>query len=239
MIPKIVDQLSPDALSVLLNAIYFNGRWAMPFVEDLTRSEIFTLEDKTQKSVQMMHLTMPMIYQENDLFQALCMEYSDAGYYMTILLPTPGKKVSDIVERMTEEWWKELNTKYVYSMIKGKEVVLSLPRFTVETKDEKIQNLKTVLSELGSPSMFNPEKAQFPNILTTAGLYVSQIIQKATIDVNEEGTIAAAITASTLNGESNPSDILTPVYFTADHPFVYVISNMKTGVVYFIGTYQG
>ena len=239
MIPKIVDQLSPDALSVLLNAIYFNGRWAMPFVEDLTRSEKFTLEDKTQKSVQMMHLTMPMIYQENDLFQALCMEYSDAGYYMTILLPMPGKKVSDIVERMTEEWWKELNTKYVYSMIKGKEVVLSLPRFTVETKDEKIQNLKTVLSELGSPSMFNPEKAQFPNILTTVGLYVSQIIQKATIDVNEEGTIAAAITASTLDGESNALDILTPIYFTADHPFVYVISNMKTGVVYFIGTYQG
>jgi hypothetical protein len=84
-------------------------------------------------------------------------------------------------------------------------------------------------------SLNGEENAEFT---PTCGLYGISNNEEVAL-VNEEGTIAAAITASTLNGESNPSDILTPVYFTADHPFVYVISNMKTGVVYFIGTYQG
>ena len=237
VIPRIVETLQPDAISVFLNAIFFKGKWLNQFNEKKTKQQKFTLEDNTQKNVPMMQIRKDMYYYEDDLCQAVCLNYSDVDYAMTVLLPKPGRKVIDIIGSLTEEWWKSLNANITYSSEEGNEVMLSLPRFSVETKGDAMEDLSGVLSDMGVHSMFNPATAQFPNILTTAGLYVSQIVQKATIDVNEEGTVAAAVTSGFLYGSPGPQPGV--VTFTADHPFVYVISNQRTGIVFFIGTYQG
>lgn len=234
MIPEIIQKLPSDALSIMIDALYFKGEWKNCFFALATHERTFTLEDGTQCQLMTMHDSRECDdYLDTTDYQALRLKYGNGSYNMTILLPKKGKTVSDVVGGLTADSWKTLQSKMGYP---GTLVNISLPRFTVQTTEEAA-DLKGMLSKMGVNGIFSAKDAELPNILNVNGLYIDQIKQKAVIKVTEIGTEAAAITYDFSAGSSG--EVIIPIDFYADHPFVYVISNSKTGVVYFIGQYHG
>ncbi len=235
LIPEMVRQISPITIAMLFNAIYFCGKWKSPFEKEQTNYAAFTDETGNSHQVEMMvQGTSDVGYFEGNDYKALRMDYEQGDYCMTLLLPTGSKKVADILSTLSDESFRALDTKYTKP---DPIVIIHLPRFTVETPDETVENLEGVLRKVGITTIWN-EKAELPNILKGANPMVSQVRQKAKIMVTEDGTEAAAITQAGMVGSDIPGPRPYPV-FNADHPFVYIISNRTSGVIYFIGTYHG
>lgn len=237
LIPVFLNALSPDFRSILLNAMYFRGKWVTPFISKSTSSRTFYLEDGTEKEVDMMYNDKwegnLNRYCETDSFQAVRMAYGQGSYAMTVILPKKDvATVSDILGRLNAGSWQELG-----SRLKRPSELLSigLPRFTITTSDAA-ENLSGVLQSMGAATLFS-SSAELPGILEGINLPVSEIKQKAIIRVTEEGTEAAVVTGSLILIDDPDEPVI--IYFRADHPFVYVISDVNTGVVYFAGTYQG
>ena len=230
MIEKVLDEESfnPEAVSYLLNATYFKGAWSEKFDEAETKEEEFNHygPDKVMVMRQMMHQEDLFGYTENDLCQALTMPYGNGAYRMTILLPREGKTVSDVVQTLTAETWE----RHYRSM--GNAIVdVKLPRFESNTSID----LKEAMAALGMPDAFDPDKAEFPDF-TSKPTYISLMKQVARIKVSEEGTEAAAVTVIE-NALASIGETPEPqhVVFHADRPFLYVISEMTTGTIFFIG----
>lgn len=228
MIPSIIQQVDPSAALYAMNAIFFNGAWADKFDKKFTREENFQAYTRDIKKVKMMHMNHEFLYLDNDTFQAVQLPYGNGSYAMTILLPRTGKTIDDILQNVDAQKISELR----YQMDRCK-VDLKFPRFTIEQNFD----LNKVLSSLGSPSMFTPS-ANFSK-LSPQQLYVSKMIQKAKIEVSEEGTKAAAVTAAVMTMACLNPDEPRSVTFHANHPFVYMITQQGTGAILFIGQYAG
>jgi len=230
MIPKIIDQLSPEAKLVLMNAICFKATWTEKFDEQDTKEETFTKDDGTAATVPMMYRNALIQYGANDVFSSVCLPFGSGDKYrMYVLLPSEGKSVDDVVNVLTNDFWEK-------NRPSGNAVVdLKLPRFKTNS-DIKLNDL---ISQLGAPSMFDSEKADFAGISKNyKELYVSLLKQKAAIEVSEEGTKASAVTVAMLDTTSGPMDY-EKATFHADRPFVYLIQEWDTRAVFFIGTYEG
>ncbi|MBR5919267.1 MAG: serpin family protein, partial [Prevotella sp.] len=222
MIKQILDERSfdPMAVSYLLNAIYFKGDWTNEFDPESTTEEPFNGGD----AVPMMNRLFydDIGYAENDLYQAISLCYGLGAYSMSIFLPKEGKTVADIVEKMTDEDWKNFSGNY--------SVAVKLPRFETQTD----QDLKEIMSNLGMSKAFS-ENAEFPNVCNEP-VYIALMKQVAKIKVNEQGSEAAAVT---IIGEKALSANDYYATFHATRPFLYVITEQSTGVVFFIGQYMG
>ena len=227
MIPEVLtgDEFDPNAVSYLLNALYFKGAWSEKFDKGNTKNELFHgYNGDTQ--VPMMHQEHEFSYRESDDCQALCLPYGNNAYSMTILLPKEGKTVSDVLSTLTAETWLQ------YQWMGNAIVDVRLPRF--ESKTEV--NLNNVMSALGMPKAFT-DFAEFPdfcNVSTCIGL----MKQVAKIKLNEEGTEAAAVTVIGMELTALSSEPRR-VSFHANRPFLYVISEKSTGAIFFIGQYMG
>ncbi|MBR5689337.1 MAG: serpin family protein, partial [Prevotella sp.] len=223
MIKQILDadSFDPMAVSYLLNAIYFKGDWTNEFDPESTTEEPFNGGD----AVPMMNRLFydDIGYAENDLYQAVNLPYGLGAYSMSIFLPKEGKTVADILENMTDEDWKNFSGNY--------SVAVKLPRFETQTD----QDLKEIMSNLGMPTAFIPTYADFPYFCNEQ-VYISLMKQVAKIKVNEQGSEAAAVT---IIGEKATSCKPNYAAFHATRPFLYVITEQSTGVVFFIGQYMG
>jgi serpin B len=220
MIPKVFsteDDFNSDAVSYLLNAIYFKGAWTNPFDKSNTRDEAFNGGDK----VPMMSQKEEFEYTENDLYQAVRLPYGNGAYLMTLFLPREGKTIGDVLAKMDGHNWQ-------FKGEGGCQVDLKMPRFKTETG----LKLAPIMSELGMPSAFSAE-AEFP-YFGNRPVFISDMFQKAVIDLDEEGTTAAAVTVIA-TAQSLPREVT----FHANRPFFYVISEQSTGVIFFIGQYVG
>ncbi|WP_278671782.1 serpin family protein [Leyella stercorea] len=228
MIPKIVDQLSASDVAVLMNAIYFEGTWETPFEKELTKEENFRGYTRDIKRVQMMHQEDDFSYLSNDTFEAVTLPYGNRTYNMTVLLPKEGVSI--------EEMMKLLDAQKIGSLYRDMEkcvVDLKLPKFTTSTEVV----LNDAISKLGAPSIFTGA-ANFKN-MSDASIFISKMLQKAKIEVSEEGTKAAAITAGMVAMTAlNPNEP-RHVKFHANRPFVYIITERQTGAIFFIGQYLG
>ena len=233
MIPEILSEkeLSADALLLLMNALYFKATWTEKFDPKDTSKEIFTTESGQQKEMPMMHRKAAACYYENDVCSMLYLPYGSGDLWsMEILLPKEGKTVEDIINSLNAESWRDIRSH-------GKSAVIDIkiPRFETTFETDLIQPLST----LGAPSMFDPYHAEFPHISSNKkeNLYVELMKQKAAIEVNEEGTKTSAVTVS----EMLCGDFLISEnsIFHANSPFVYVIHEFSSGVIFFIGTFQG
>lgn len=238
LIPSFLDELDPTASCLLLNAVGFKGKWATPFISSYTLERPFTREDGTVTTVKRMFMDMgegnKCPYTETDDYQAVRMAYGQGRYAMTVVLPRKGVATTDgVIAALSGEAWNTLCSSL--SLLSGSELVISLPRFTVATPS-RAENLEPVLQQVGAGRMFTPQ-AEFPGILEDGGLQVSKVCQKAVINVTEEGTEAAAVTGGFIISDDPGETQYT--YFTCDHPFIYIISDVTTGVIYFIGTYHG
>ena len=228
MIPKIIDQLSAADVAVLMNAIYFEGTWEAPFEKAETKEENFRGYTRDIKRVQMMHQEDDFSYLSNDIFEAVTLPYGNRTYSMTVLLPKEGVSI--------EEMMKQVDAQKIGSLYRDMQkcvVDLKLPKFTTSTEVV----LNDAVSKLGAPSIFNGA-ANFKN-MSDANIFISKMLQKAKIEVSEEGTKAAAITAGMVAMTALDPNEPRHVKFHANRPFVYIITEKQTGAIFFIGQYLG
>ncbi len=224
-IEKIVDVLSADVVMVLLNAIYFKGTWQKEFADSLTMDRNFYPEDGSTIQVPTMKSEDTLQYFENDLLQAVELPYGDGKYSMVILLPANDKKVDDIVTALSVDNWDTWT-----GSMSEKEVDLYLSKFKFKYKIA----LNQVLSDMGMGIAFNPGGADFSGINKDMGtsLYISKVLHKSFVEVNEEGTEAAAVTAVIID---NTSINDSKKYVNVDRPFLFIIKEKTTNSIVFIG----
>ncbi|NLE64658.1 MAG: serpin family protein [Elusimicrobia bacterium] len=217
---------SIDSLTrlVLTNAVYFKGKWAHAFEEDRTSEEVFWLDADRSVPVQMMFRSGGYEYFENDLLQVLRLPYKGPGLSMIVLLPKDralGRLEKDISASDLKEWTAALHFEET--------VEVSLPRFRFEQGHE----MKESLVALGMREAFDDNFADFSGMTGEREIYIDQVYHKAFIDVNEEGTEAAAATAVVMDTLGMP--MMNNKVFLADHPFLFLIEDQKTGTILFMG----
>lgn len=227
MIPQIVDNVAPGAVSYIMNAIYFNGTWADKFDKAMTKTGRFSGYTRDVKRVPMMHNNGKYMYCSCDGYASVALPYGNGSYRMTVILPDEGKGVADIMSSFGEKEFAALPRKMSECIVD-----LKLPRFTTSVT----LPLNSIISSLGAPTMFG-SAADFSR-LADGRVLVSQMLQKAKIEVSEEGTKAAAVTVAIMT-----TTALAPeprrVEFHADRPFAYIISDSNTGTILFMGQYAG
>ncbi len=228
MIPKLVTkgELNHLAVMYLLNAVYFKASWTDKFDPMSTRDIDFITHEGTTVKRPMMHRRGIVAYGKNDLCKMLCLPYGNKAYSMVVLLPNKGKTTGDIIRNLSAQKLKEWQ-----SQMRTRDVDILMPRFTTESET----HLEDILSSMGMPRAFSEDSAEFPNMIQKpkVALFVSMMKQKAKIEVNEEGTKAAAVTVAEMAEKSLPSY----EYFYASRPFVYYIMEKSTGAIFFMGTY--
>ena len=228
MIPKFIDRMEPSAVSYLLNAIYFKGTWMNEFDKKNTKLENFRGYTRDIQKVEMMHQNEKFDYYENETFKAVQLLYGNGTYCMTVMLPNEGKSIDDMMKGMDAE-------KFMTMMgnVEECKVDLKLPKFITEME----LPLNDIISQLGAPSIFNPSKADFSRF-AKGDFFVSQMLQKAKIEVSEKGTEAAAVTGAIMVASLGPREERS-VVFHADRPFVYTITDQQTGAILFMGQFMG
>jgi serpin B len=208
---------------VLTNAIYFKGNWARQFKENMTRDAPFTLIDGQKIDVPMMNQKAEFGYMETETFQALELPYVDEELSMVILLPRKHDSLDEFEKTLTLENLTQWLTK-----IHKREVVVFVPKFKMTNQF----SLASVLKSMGMKDAFS-SNADFSGINGKRDLFISAVIHKAYVEVNEEGTEAAAATGVVMRLTSvGPAPI--PV-FRADHPFLFLIRDNLSGSILFIG----
>jgi serine protease inhibitor len=221
-IPTIIDKITSDNVMFLINALYFKGSWRDKFDASKTTDQNFYKEDQTVVKCKMMsqEITYPIF--GNSTFSAIELPYGQGNFVMTVLLPATGKTTSDIVAGFNADSWKTLNDGLLPSKVQ-----LNFPRFkmTYET------SMNSLLSSMGMADAFNSNIANFTGINALGGLYISEVKHKTMVEVNEEGTVAAAVTSVGISLTS----VQVPLVIKVNKPFVFVISEKSTGAILFTG----
>ncbi len=217
--PGVIDTLTR---LVLTNAIYFNAAWALPFEPDMTEDGPFYLLDGGEVTVPFMRETESLAYAEGDGYQAVELYYDGHEMSMVILLPGAGQ---------FESFEGAMNADQVAAVLERlhrRQVTLALPRFEFESSF----SLKEALTALGMPDAFTAA-ADFSGMTGNRELSISEVIHKAFVSVDEAGTEAAAATAVMMTLSSALPE--TPVDLTVDRPFLFVIRDVHTGTLLFVG----
>ena len=223
---KIKDLIPPGAINdltrlVLTNAIYFNAAWKYPFNDEATSNGLFYLPDGSSVTIPMMKQTESFKYAEGADYQAVELLYSGEELSMVILLPQAGG-----FEAFENSLDAELVTTII-GQLETKEVSLTMPKFEYESSF----SLKQALSMLGMGVAFTPE-ADFSGMDGNHDLLIQDVLHKAFVSVDEAGTEAAAATAVIVGLTSIPAQ---PTQFTIDRPFLFLIRDISTGSIVFVG----
>lgn len=222
-IPKILDKISPEEIMFLINAIYFNGKWQIQFEKSKTENGSFTLASGSSVSVPLMKVKEKFGYSEQTGYEALRMPYGRGKFGMVILLPDVGKTPDHIMEQITPAIWETLKT----SLTATTKVDVWLPRFKFTWESD----LNQILSSLGMAVAFSENQANFSKINADDQLYITKVKHKTFIDVNEEGTEAAAVTSVGIGTTSYSPE----PEFHAIRPFLFFITEEDTGAILFAG----
>ena len=222
-IKDLIPQGAIDALTrlILTNAIYFNAAWRYPFDKDATSNGDFYLLNGDKITVPMMNQTESFGYVEGDGYQAVEIPYDGSELSMVILLPEAGQ---------FDSFEASMNSQRVGSIIQDigyRQVALSMPKFEYESSF----SLKDTLSAMGMPDAFSAV-ADFSGMTGSPDLFISEILHKAFVSVDEAGTEAAAATAVIMSLTAVPAE---PVKVTVDRPFIFLIRDIETGTILFVG----
>ncbi|MFA6011631.1 MAG: serpin family protein [Desulfobacteraceae bacterium] len=226
-IDKILEALDTNSVCVLLNAIYFKGIWHSQFMKNSTTDAPFSVSATRKTSVPLMYQKSDFkIMEEND-FQAVSIPYKGNNLSMVILLPKPSADLAALEKQLTPQilngWLEKLDRERV------QKVSLYLPKFKLETG----YDLKNPFQKMGMIDAFQENIADFRGMgfLKKGDVWIGQIKHKAFVEVNEEGTEAAAATAVEMVTKSVQYD---PI-FRADHPFLFIIRDNASGSILFLG----
>lgn len=225
-IQDLIPQGAIDSLTrlVLANAIYFNGSWRFPFNENATEKAPFSLLDGSQVTVDMMSLTGENLhYFQCENFQAVQLPYLSSDFVMTLFVPDSGAY---------QEFEEDLNLATINEILLAMSFVrvdLRMPKFDFESTIDT----KAALKALGMSEAFDMEAADFSGISEPKELYITDVLHKATITVDEEGTESAAATAVIIGMKSAPSE--EPISLVIDRPFLFFIQHIPTKTILFMG----
>jgi serpin B len=225
---KIKDLIPPGAINtltrlVLANAIYFNGSWRYPFNESATTQAPFKLLDGSESNVDMMTLSgESLLYTKGENYQAVQLPYLSPDFVMTILVPDENAFLDFESSMDIEKFGNILNE------LSFRPVNLQMPKFDFTTS----VNAKDPLSKLGMEEAFFADSADFSGITDLEKLYISDVLHKATITVDEQGTEAAAATVVIMRAESMPAE---PISLIIDRPFLFFIRHESSGTILFMG----
>jgi len=216
--------ITPATYMVLVNAIYFYGKWMHEFDKGATQDDDFTKLDGKKVKVPFMHQEAESSYMENELFQALEMSYKDCDIAMLVLLP-PIDKFKELESKLDSAMLKD-----VIDNLQENRVRVTFPKMKMESQFDLVKTL----SEMGMPDAFVGGIADFSGMDGTKELFIMHVIHKAFVAIDEKGTEAAAATAVVMGKAMAPAP---PQYieFKADHPFILLIRDKQTGSILFLG----
>jgi serine protease inhibitor len=220
-IDKVLDAIDDQQVMFLLNALYFKGSWREKFDTKLTADAPFTASDGHVSNVPLMHREGTIAWARGSGFQAVDLPYGNAAFSMTVLLPDQGRSADALATSLDPAAWSQL-----LASLHDAPVQLWLPRFTFSYADE----WKDVLTTLGMGIAFG-DLADFSRMVQDGGVTLDFVKQNAFVDVNEEGTEAAAVTTVGVTLTSMP--VFQQV--RVDRPFVFVIRERLTGAILFLG----
>lgn len=226
MIKDLLSPLPNDTSMVLVNAIYFKGQWKEPFDPKNTQSMPFKSADGSASTVQMMSQGGEFLHLREDDFQAVSLEYGEGRMRMDLFLPEEGVALGDFLKRLNAENWKSWTSSF--RMGPGR---VQIPKFKMEFEKE----LNDILKAMGMGIAFDPNRADFSG-MSSKPFYIGKVKQKAVIEVNEEGSEAAAATSVEMRATAAPID--EPFVFKADRPFFFAIRDTQTGAILFMGTFN-
>jgi serine protease inhibitor len=228
---KIKDLLQPGALRpdtrlVLTNAIYFKGDWETQFDKAQTRNEDFHLSPGQTTTAPLMHREGRFSYFDGGSFQVLEVPYKSNELSLVVFLPKdpgglPGLEQS-LTDSNLQQWLKQ--------MASVSKVIVTMPKFKMTQQFE----LGSTLGAMGMPQAFS-SSADFSGMTGHRDFAISEVIHKAYVDVNEEGTEAAAATAVTMRAMAMRAPEAPPPVFRADHPFVFMIRDNRSASILFMG----
>jgi len=223
-IKKIVDEpIDANTVMFLINAIYFKGTWTYEFDKAYTTSQNFYQDPLAPVQCKLMTHTATHRYFSNEQMQAIDLTYGDEKFSMTVLLPNADADIDEFIAQMDNETWNTWMQEFSPT-----EVALYLPKFRIEYGIE----MNYVLSALGMEIAFDPGLADFSNINPDEQLFINKVKHKTFVDVDEEGTEAAAVTSVEIALTAMPD---SPVVMRIDRPFVFVIRESHSGTILFIG----
>ena len=227
-IPTILEELGPNSVAVILNAVYFKGNWLDQFDRKMTNEQPFKLGAGKQVNAPLMDRKGWVKLMETPGFQAVELSYRGDDFSMVVLLPKEVDGLPELEESLNAENFKTWMVGLEDA--RKREVRLYLPKFKVESR----YNLIPMFQLMGVKDAFREGKADFSGIGGSRGsIYVGNIVHKAFVEVNEEGTEAAAVTAMEYVRKGRPSPRMPE--FRADHPFLFLIRHKPTGAVLFVG----
>lgn len=230
-IKNVIDktEITPESIMFLLNALYFKGNWSTRFDKNATKDYTFHLENGSTKQVKMMMHTDTFHYNFTSNYKAIRLPYGNGQFSMTIILPNDGNKIADILNSMDESQWNNLQNEM--NVGEGK-MQIGLPRFKISNYNV---NLITTLQKMGIIDLFTPGSADLTKINNNAislGLYVNLLKQLTYLNVDEQGTEAAAITVGGVVVTSMP---FPPPSIICDQPFGLIISECTSNTILFMG----
>jgi serine protease inhibitor len=221
-IPSILDRIDPDIVLYLMNAIYFKGSWTQQFDPRQTQDATFRRADGTEQRVRMMSLSKAKVraFQDSEV-QIADLPYSRDAFSMTLVLPAHNRTLEQLVATLDDERWSQWMERLNQTSLD-----VQIPRFRMEYD----QILNETLRALGMQKAFSWAEADFSGMTPVGrGLFIHEVRQKTFLEVNEEGTEAAAATSVGMGPTSAPPS------FRADRPFLLVIRERFSGTILFIG----
>ncbi len=224
-IPKVLDSIEAQQVMFLINAIYFKGQWRLKFDPAQTAAASFSAAGGGAQSVQLMHRLDTLSYAEGTTYQAADLTYGNSAFTMTVLLPKSGTDVETLAASLTPAAWQGITAGF-----QTRKIDFSMPKLTLRYE----RKLNDDLKRLGMVVPFSPGGADFTLMApapTGNQLYIDFVKQNTFVDINEEGTEAAAVTTVGVGVTSAP---VYPV-MRVDHPYLVVLRERLTGTVLFMG----
>ncbi|GFN30494.1 serpin family protein [Paenibacillus xylaniclasticus] len=226
MIKKLIqaDSIQTDTRLMLINAIYFDGKWKDPFNRKKTADAPFYLSDGSSVTVPFMQQSGNYEYKRTDLYEAIRIPYGEGQMAMTIILPTNDQQLNDILPLL---WNGELTVSERWTQLNGS---IHLPKFKLDDSTK----LNEALQSLGMKLPFDEMMADLSGMTGNRNLVISDVRHKSVIEVDEEGTKAAAVTSIEAATTSLPPD--EPFNMNINRPFYFIIEDLQSGVHLFVGS---
>jgi Serine protease inhibitor len=185
-IPKIIEQINPDDVMFLINAVYFKGDWKYQFSTEATQDWLFNLTDRKTKKIKMMNMQAELAYNQRSNYTAVVLPYSKGNFNLTLILPSSEQSLNSFINSFTETEWRNLQS----SLTSIRKVNVGLPKFTLEYEI----SLDKVLQSMGMKQAFS-NQANLTKISKQGRLYVSAVKHKTFLQIDEKGTEAAGVTS--------------------------------------------
>ncbi|MEJ2186234.1 MAG: serpin family protein [Gemmatimonadota bacterium] len=225
LIPQVLDEIDPDEILFLLNAVYFKGDWTSQFDKAKTAPAPFTLADGSQVQVETMNGKLAAgVHGTGDALVGE-LPYGGQAFVMDVVVPRGDATLDDVLASLDAQTWADWTGSMPEDYGKAQDLTVALPKLTLKTDD----TLNSPLSDMGMGIAFDAARADFSRMLPDGGLYIDFVKQNTYLKVDEEGTTAAAVTTVGVGIVSAPPAIVV------DRPYLLVIRERLSGTILFIG----